>query len=69
MLHEAGEVDLDRQLRPVYDRIAWFILGKDRSDLGEMITQGISPNGFKSISDAYDRLQEESKAMVRYFQF
>ena len=69
VLHEAGEVDLDRQLRQVYDRIAWFILGKDRSDLGEMITQGISPNGFKSISDAYDRLQEESKAMVRYFQF
>jgi hypothetical protein len=34
-----------------------------------MITQGISPSGFKSISDAYDRLQEESKAMVRYFQF
>jgi hypothetical protein len=69
VLHEAGEVDLDRQLRQVYDRIAWFILGKDRSDLGEMITQGISPSGFKSISDAYDRLQEESKAMVRYFQF
>jgi hypothetical protein len=69
VLHEAGEVDLDRQLLQVYDRIAWFILGKDRSDLGEMITQGISPSGFKSISDAYDRLQEESKAMVRYFQF
>jgi hypothetical protein len=69
VLHEAGEVDLDRQLRQVYNRIAWFILGKDRSDLGEMITQGISPSGFKSISDAYDRLQEESKAMVRYFQF
>ena len=69
VLHEAGEVDLDRQLRQVYDRIAWFILGKGRSDLGETITQGISPSGFKSISDAYDRLQEESKAMVRYFQF
>jgi len=69
VLHEAGEVDLDRQLLQVYDRIAWFILGKNRSDLGEMITQGISPGGFKSISDAYDHLQEESKAMVRYFQF
>ena len=69
VLHEAGEVDLDRQLRQVYDRIVWFILGKGRSDLGETITQGISPSGFKSISDAYDRIQEESKAMVRYFQF
>ncbi len=28
VMHEAGEAQLDRQLAPVYERIAWFILGR-----------------------------------------
>jgi len=77
VMHEAGEADLDRQLSPVYHRIAEFILnqpiGTDQSIIPTIITGGgrmtaTSPTGRRErLAEYYDRLLLESQAMEQYF--
>ncbi|HET9458320.1 MAG TPA: hypothetical protein VFO78_13320 [Candidatus Limnocylindrales bacterium] len=77
VMHEAGERDLDRQLAPVYHRIAEFVLnqpvGTEQSIVPAIITGGggmtaTSPTGRRErVAEYYDRLLLESQAMEQYF--
>jgi len=64
IMHERGEEALDRDLKPVYERIARFILHR-----GSVIPIGITQGNRSAArtSDLYDRLLEESNAMMRYY--
>jgi hypothetical protein len=64
VMHTSGDASLDRQLGPVYHRIARLILGRD-SAIPEEITQG-TPSPDRALR-LFHRLREESAAMVRYF--
>jgi hypothetical protein len=78
VMHESGERDLDRQLAPVYHRVAEFILnspiGTQQSIIPTLITSGggltaTSPTGRRDrMAEYYDRLLLESNAMKRYFE-
>jgi peptidoglycan hydrolase-like protein with peptidoglycan-binding domain len=68
IMHEAGEAQLDQQLAPVYDRIAWFILGRS-SVIPRQIQQSSGGSREQRIGDMYDRLAEESQAMQTYFRY
>lgn len=73
----SGETRLSTELRPVYHRIAEFILNDpidgEQSIIPKLITSGTSlPKGGKPtrrerLSQYYDRLEKESKAMQEYF--
>ena len=77
VMHESGERALDRQLSPVYHRIAEFILnspiGTEHSIIPTIITQGggmtaTSPTGRRErVAEYHDRLLLESQAMEQYF--
>lgn len=67
VLNEASDVTLNKQLPAVYDRIADFMLGKQKSAVNS-IKQGRSAFGGK-VENVYDQLKEESDAMVQYFGF
>lgn len=77
VMHEAGEAEMDRQLRPVYHRIAEFILndpvGTEHSIIPRIITTmggltATSPTGRAArLGEYYDRLLRESEAMREYF--
>lgn len=60
IMHEAGEEKLDKQLGPVYHRIARLMLRRD-SVIPKGITGSGGPKGF------YSQLVEESDAMQKYF--
>ncbi len=64
IMHERGEGKLDSELAPVYERIAQFQCSRP-SVIPKDITQG-SP-GAARTGDLYDKLREESDAMVDYF--
>ncbi len=64
VMHEAGEANLDRELGPVYHRIARFIMRRD-SAIPSEITQGRRSR--ERTSRLYTRLEEESEAMCTYF--
>lgn len=70
IMHESGERQLDAQLAPVYQRIAWFILGRN-SVIPDAIRHPESLGGTAQTqaSQLYDRLQEESRAMQTYFSY
>jgi hypothetical protein len=67
VLNEGTDVKLNKELPPVYDRIADFMLGKSPSAVNK-IKQGRSAFGGK-VENVYDQLKEESDAMQRYFAF
>jgi hypothetical protein len=64
LMHEAGEKALDAALTPVYNRIAWFVLGRE-----SVIPLDITKlNGAPSDRDRlFAALKEESDAMRKYF--
>ena len=61
IMHEAGEAELDKLLKPVYHRIAWLMLNRE-SVIPDKITKGTG-----KVGDMYDQLLEESNAMKLYF--
>lgn len=65
IMHESGEAALDRELSPVYERIARFLLNR-ASCIPVEITQG--NRSANRTSRLYDALLQESDAMIRYFQ-
>ena len=77
VMHELGEGTLDRQLAPVYHRIAEFMLnspiGTEQSVIPTLITSdrnmtATSPAGRRNrVAEYYDRLVIESDAMKEYF--
>jgi hypothetical protein len=64
IMHERGEVALDAQLAPVYERIALFVLGR-KSVIPRDITQG--SKSAARTTRLYRGLAEESAAMIQYF--
>lgn len=64
IMHEQGEAVLDRELGPIYTRIACLMLHRDSVIPGD-ITKG--SRSASRTSTLYDRLLEESNAMIRYF--
>jgi len=67
VLNEGADVKLNKELPPVYDHIANFMLGKEKSAVNQ-IKQGRSAFGGK-VENVYDQLQQESDAMKQYFAF
>jgi N-acetylmuramoyl-L-alanine amidase len=65
IMHNRGLAAIDRQLEPVYTRIAGFLLQRE-SKIPAEITKG--NRDAKRIEALYDWLAEESNAMIRYFQ-
>ncbi|HSP70036.1 MAG TPA: N-acetylmuramoyl-L-alanine amidase [Bryobacteraceae bacterium] len=65
IMHSNGEAALDRELGPVYERIARLMLRR-ASVIPRDITQGA--RSASRTSTLYDRLFEESNAMIQYFQ-
>jgi N-acetylmuramoyl-L-alanine amidase/peptidoglycan hydrolase-like protein with peptidoglycan-binding domain len=64
IMHARGESPMDRELAPIYERIAQFILHRG-SVVPRLITQG--ERSSHRTSDLYDRLKQESDAMGTYF--
>lgn len=64
IMHERGEDELNRRLGPVYHRIARLMLGRD-SVIPEEIT-GWPPSQERRMR-LFQRLEEESRAMIAYF--
>lgn len=64
IMHERGEETLDRELRPVYERISRLILHR-ASVVPHDITQGA--RSASRTSSLYDQLLQESNAMILYF--
>lgn len=67
VLNEGSDVKLNKQLPEVYDRIADFMLGKEKSAVNQ-IKKGRGAFGGK-VDNVYDQLQQESDAMKQYFGF
>src|SRR5262249_25457215 len=64
IMHARDEGAMDRELGPIYERIAQFILHRG-SVVPRLITQG--GRSSHRTSDLYDRLKQESDAMGTYF--
>ena len=64
IMHEDGETALDKLLEPVYQRISRLVLNRD-SVIPKKMTEGAK--SARRAGDLYDRLREESDAMVTYF--
>jgi len=64
IMHERGEETLDRELKPVYERISRLILHR-ASGVPHDITQGA--RSATRTSNFYDQLLQESNAMILYF--
>jgi N-acetylmuramoyl-L-alanine amidase len=65
IMHEAGEAELDREVAPVYERIARMMLSRSESLVPRAITQG--GRGVARTEHLLVGLGHESQAMVDYF--
>jgi N-acetylmuramoyl-L-alanine amidase len=64
IMHNRGHEAIDRELGPVYTRIARLLLQRE-SKIPKEITQ--DNQAAKRVAALYDWLAEESNAMIRYF--
>lgn len=67
VMHESGEPAMDKLVTPIYHRIARLVLSRD-SVVPKGITETVKGETKAArTSRLYDRLKEESDAMVTYF--
>jgi hypothetical protein len=67
VMHESGEPAMDKLVTPIYHRIARLVLKRD-SVVPKGITESVKGETKAArTSRLYDRLKEESDAMVTYF--
>jgi N-acetylmuramoyl-L-alanine amidase len=67
IMHESGEPDMDKRLKPVYHRIARLMLERDSVIPEEITKTQKGETKADRTSRLYDALLAESRAMVAYF--